>query len=68
MERTTEQEIKDVLFETLETDIKGAHKNAVWRKITTAVNSVVVDGRTSAEVLTIHTLNQRHLVLIHCLS
>lgn len=41
---------KDVLFGSLKTGIKGAHKNAVWKRITEAVNSVAVEERTPAEV------------------
>ena len=31
---------KDVLFGSLKNGIKGGHKNAVWKRITEAVNSV----------------------------
>ena len=41
---------KDVLFGSLKSGIKGAHKNAVWKKITEAGNSVAVEERTPAEV------------------
>lgn len=48
---TSEVEVnKDGLFGSLKTGIKGAHKNAVWKKITEAVNSVAADKRTPAEV------------------
>ena len=47
---TSEVEVnKYVLFGSLKTGIKGAHKNAVWKKITEAVNSVAIDKRTPAE-------------------
>ncbi|XP_029959996.1 myb-related transcription factor, partner of profilin-like [Salarias fasciatus] len=41
---------QEVLFGSLKTGIKTAHKKAVWKKITAAVNSVAVDQRTPSEV------------------
>ncbi len=39
-----------VLFGSLKSGVKGSRKNAVWREITAAVNSVGVVNRTPAEV------------------
>uniref|UniRef100_A0A672G0Y3 Myb/SANT-like DNA-binding domain-containing protein n=1 Tax=Salarias fasciatus TaxID=181472 RepID=A0A672G0Y3_SALFA len=41
---------RHVLFGSLKTRIKGAQKNAVWKKITGAVNSVATEERTPAKV------------------
>ena len=40
-----------ILFGSLKSGIKGTQKNAVWAKITAAVNSVGVDARSPAEVV-----------------
>lgn len=37
---------KYLLFGSLKTGIKGAHKNAVWKRITKAVSGVSVEERT----------------------
>ena len=42
---------KEVLFRSLKSSIKGTQKNAVWKQITAAVNSVAAVNRTPAEVL-----------------
>ncbi len=39
-----------VLFGSLKSGVKGSRKNAVWREITAAVNTVGVVNRTPAEV------------------
>ncbi len=39
-----------VLFGSLKSGVKGSQKNAVWREITAAVNTVGVVNRTPAEV------------------
>lgn len=39
---------KEVLFGSLKTGIKGAHKNTVWRKITAAMNSIALDKQTQS--------------------
>ncbi|XP_056225015.1 nuclear apoptosis-inducing factor 1-like [Seriola aureovittata] len=41
---------KDVLFVSLKSGITGAHKTAVWKRETEAVNSVAIEERTPAEV------------------
>ncbi|CAM4657939.1 unnamed protein product [Leuciscus chuanchicus] len=41
---------KIVLFGSLKSGIKGAHKNKIWTQITSSVNSVGVEKRTPAEV------------------
>ncbi|XDV33494.1 hypothetical protein PO909_003891 [Leuciscus waleckii] len=41
---------KIVLFGSLKSGIKGAHKNKIWNQITSSVNSVGVEKRTPAEV------------------
>ena len=40
---------KDVLFGSLKSGIKGAYKNALWKKITEAVNRVALEEWTPAE-------------------
>ncbi len=39
-----------VFFGSLKSGVKGSRKNAVWREITAAVNTVGVVNRTPAEV------------------
>lgn len=41
---------QEVLFGSIQTGIKRAHKNAVWKRIAAAVNRVAAEERTPAEV------------------
>lgn len=59
---------KEVLFGSIQTGIKRAHKTAVWRRITAAVNRVAVEERTPAEVPATLTSGSGRRLILNALS